>query len=151
MEDKTMQQSAAGEEQRLERLVRPVEVQELLGISEKRFYQFAKDGTLPTVRVGGSLRVREADLRRFLQSGLPLPHGQNQPIRVDMGPNTTLAGPRRRLHSVVAAPKILAPNPRATRLTKLEGGLNCWTRARIAGSASMCRTNRGDTARKVSE
>jgi excisionase family DNA binding protein len=83
-----MQQTSAAtveEQQRFERLVRPAEVQELLGISERRFYQFTKDGTLPVVRVGGSLRVREADLRLYLAIGLPLPHGQHQPvIRLDM-------------------------------------------------------------------
>ncbi len=59
-------------EQRLERLVRPEEVRMLLGISERVFYRFAKEGVIPTVRVGGGLRVREGDLRQFLQSGLPL-------------------------------------------------------------------------------
>jgi predicted DNA-binding transcriptional regulator AlpA len=48
------------QQQPLERLVRPEEVRRLLGIGERRFYQFAKDGTLPVVRVGGSLRVRVA-------------------------------------------------------------------------------------------
>ena len=74
-----MLQPAMVEEQRLERLLHPEEVRELLGISERRFYQFAKDGIIPTVRVGGSLRVRPADMRRFLQTGLPQPT-QRQPI-----------------------------------------------------------------------
>ena len=66
------------EEQRLERLVRPPEVRALLGISQRTFQSFVKAGTLPVVRVGGSLRVREDDLRRLLEVGLPLHQGQHQ-------------------------------------------------------------------------
>lgn len=65
-------QPATTMEEKLERMVRPEEVRKLLGISERTFYTYAQKGILPTVKVGGGLRVKEGDLRRFLQAGLPL-------------------------------------------------------------------------------
>ncbi len=70
-----MLQPATTMEEKFERLVRPEEVRELLGISERSFYTYAQRGVIPTVKVGGGLRVREADLRRLLQAGLPLRQG----------------------------------------------------------------------------
>ena len=46
------------EERRLERLVRPEEVRALLGISERVFYRFTKEGIIPTVRVEGCVKGR---------------------------------------------------------------------------------------------
>jgi excisionase family DNA binding protein len=55
-----------------QRMVRPEEVRRRLGISERTFYTYAQKGILPTVKVGGGLRVKESDLRQILEAGLPL-------------------------------------------------------------------------------
>ncbi len=40
-----------------ERLLRASELQTALGMSRAKVYRLMQDGTLPTVRIGGSIRV----------------------------------------------------------------------------------------------
>lgn len=49
-------------------LYRVPEACELLGISRSKLYLLIASGELPTVRVGGTRRVRASDLRDFAAS-----------------------------------------------------------------------------------
>jgi excisionase family DNA binding protein len=48
------------------RLMRGVEVAEILGVSRGRAYQLMKDGTLPVVRIGRSVRVPSTELEKWI-------------------------------------------------------------------------------------
>jgi excisionase family DNA binding protein len=48
------------------RLLRGTEVAEILGISRPRAYQLMKDGTLPVVRIGRSVRVPSTELEKWI-------------------------------------------------------------------------------------
>jgi len=48
-------------------LLRPIEAAWLLNFSVARVYQLIRSGELPSVRVGGSLRVPRADLEGWLR------------------------------------------------------------------------------------
>lgn len=57
--------------QRMNALLKPAEVQALLGVSRAWVYAAAQDGRLPCVRLGGPdgpLRFRPADLERLVDS-----------------------------------------------------------------------------------
>jgi excisionase family DNA binding protein len=47
-------------------LLRPAEAAEALGVSRSRAYELIAAGELPSVRVGGSVRVPVAELRRWI-------------------------------------------------------------------------------------
>jgi excisionase family DNA binding protein len=49
-------------------LVRPSEAAELLGIGRSKVYQLLADGTLPSVRIGKSVRVPVEKLRGWVES-----------------------------------------------------------------------------------
>jgi excisionase family DNA binding protein len=47
-------------------LLRPSEASEILGIGRSKTYQLMADGTLPTIRIGKSVRVPAEALRRWI-------------------------------------------------------------------------------------
>lgn len=47
-------------------LLRVTEVSELLGISRSKTYELIGAGVIPAIKVGSSVRVPEADLRRWV-------------------------------------------------------------------------------------
>lgn len=49
-------------------LFRPSEAAELLGIGRSKVYQLLADGTLPSVRIGKSVRVPVEKLRGWVES-----------------------------------------------------------------------------------
>jgi excisionase family DNA binding protein len=49
-------------------LLTPVEAAAVLRIGRSKVYQLLNDGSLPTVRVGGSLRVPAEELRRWVEA-----------------------------------------------------------------------------------
>ena len=49
-----------------ERLLRPTEVAELLGVSRTKAYQLIQDGRIPVVRVTGSVRVPHRALMAWI-------------------------------------------------------------------------------------
>jgi excisionase family DNA binding protein len=50
------------------KLLRAVEVAEILNISRAFVYQLMQTGELPTVRLGRSVRVRPSDLQEVIRS-----------------------------------------------------------------------------------
>jgi len=57
-------------------LLRPSEAARLLGISRSKCYELIHSGDLPSIRLGGSLRIPVAELRHSLKARL-------QPAQVD--------------------------------------------------------------------
>ena len=56
------------------RLLKVTDVAELLAISRAKVYVLMADGSLPSVKIGGSRRIRAADVQEFvanLEPGLP--------------------------------------------------------------------------------
>ncbi len=51
-------------------LLRPQEAAEILGVSRAKLYELLSDGTLPRVRLGGSVRVPALALRRWVDEKL---------------------------------------------------------------------------------
>ena len=51
-------------------LLRPQEAAEMLGVSRAKLYELLADGTLPKVRLGGSVRVPALALRRWVDKKL---------------------------------------------------------------------------------
>ena len=49
-------------------LLRPAEVAEQLGVSRTRCYQLLKAGTIPSVKIGSSVRVPTSQLRRWIDT-----------------------------------------------------------------------------------
>ena len=58
------------EPERDERLYKIAEVQRRLSIGRSKAYELVATRQLPGVRIGSSLRVREQDLRRFIESNV---------------------------------------------------------------------------------
>lgn len=54
--------------------LRPRQVAELLGLTERSVRRWIRDGTLPSRRLGGARFVARADLERLL--GAPLEHAE---------------------------------------------------------------------------
>jgi excisionase family DNA binding protein len=54
-------------ELRQTRLIRPSEAFGLLGIGQTKGYRMIKSGTLPTVRLGGSIRIPLAALNAWIE------------------------------------------------------------------------------------
>jgi excisionase family DNA binding protein len=50
----------------LERLYTLKEVMEMLQLSYTTVYRMCNDGTLPSLKVGGSIRVPQESLRKFI-------------------------------------------------------------------------------------
>ena len=49
-----------------ERLMKPAEVADILQVSRAMAYKLLQQGEIPTVRIGKSVRVRRADLERYI-------------------------------------------------------------------------------------
>ncbi|WP_055109055.1 helix-turn-helix domain-containing protein [Paenibacillus ihumii] len=47
-----------------------IEVAELLKLSKCKVYALAKSGEIPTVKIGGSIRVIQEELENFLKGGV---------------------------------------------------------------------------------
>lgn len=47
-------------------LLKPTEAADLIGVGRSKVYALLADGTLPSVRVGGSVRVPTEALRRWV-------------------------------------------------------------------------------------
>jgi excisionase family DNA binding protein len=54
-------------------LLTPKEVQARISIGKTRFFELVRAGVIPTVRVGRSLRVRQHDLEKWIDT---LPAGR---------------------------------------------------------------------------
>lgn len=52
-----------------DRLLKVPEVAEILAISERTAWKLSGDGVLPTVRIGGSVRVDPVRLQQFISAG----------------------------------------------------------------------------------
>jgi excisionase family DNA binding protein len=61
---------------KVEKLLKPEEVANLLTISRSFAYQLMQSGQIPTVRLGKSCRVRPQDLAEYLENNL---HRQANP------------------------------------------------------------------------
>ena len=48
------------------KLLRPNVVAEILGVSKSYVYKLIRDGTIPSVQIGRSVRVRDLDLMIFI-------------------------------------------------------------------------------------
>ena len=55
------------------RLLRMVEVATVLGVSRSKAYQLARANTIPTVRLGGSVRVPAEALAKWVEARTQLP------------------------------------------------------------------------------
>ena len=51
-----------------ERLLKPAEVAEILQLSIGQIYALLKEGEIPSIRIGKTVRVRREDLDQYLQS-----------------------------------------------------------------------------------
>ena len=51
---------------RLTRLLTAGEVSKILNISRSYAYRMMRDGTIPSIRIGRSVRVRDMDLMEFI-------------------------------------------------------------------------------------
>jgi len=49
-------------------LLRPSEAAEALGLGKSKTYQLINDGTLPSVRIGKSVRIPNAALKKWIES-----------------------------------------------------------------------------------
>ena len=49
-----------------ERLLKPAEVADILQVSRAMAYKLLNQGEIPTVRIGTLVRVRRADLERYI-------------------------------------------------------------------------------------
>lgn len=59
-----------------DRLLTVAEVAELMRVTVPRAYELARNGVIPTVRLGRQIRVDPEQLRRVIeQGGKPLPGG----------------------------------------------------------------------------
>ena len=52
------------------RLLTAEQVAEILNISKSQIYHMMQRGEIPSVRIGGSVRVRPSDLEHFISSNL---------------------------------------------------------------------------------
>jgi len=51
-------------------LLRPTEVADLISVSRSRAYELIADGTLPSIRMGGSVRIPADALRAWIDEQL---------------------------------------------------------------------------------
>jgi excisionase family DNA binding protein len=64
-----------GEERRLETLLRPDEVCEVLGISPATFYRLVIEGRLPALKIGSAWRVRPSALYSWIKEQSKIQEG----------------------------------------------------------------------------
>ena len=48
-------------------LLRPVEVAEAIGVGRSKVYELLASGALPSIRIGGRVRVPVAELREWIE------------------------------------------------------------------------------------
>lgn len=60
-------------------LLRPMEVAEVLGIGRSRAYELIREGQLPTVRLGRSVRVPADRLREWIEANTDEPMQDHRP------------------------------------------------------------------------
>ncbi len=53
-----------------ERLLKAVQVAQILNVSRAFAYQLMRKGVIPTVKILGARRVRQEDLHRFIQENV---------------------------------------------------------------------------------
>ncbi len=53
-----------------ERLLKAVQVAQILNVSRAFAYQLMRQGVIPTVKILGARRVRSEDLQRFIQENV---------------------------------------------------------------------------------
>ncbi len=51
----------------VEFLISPQEAAEILSVSRQYVYNLATEGKLPTVRLGGAMRIRRSDIESFIR------------------------------------------------------------------------------------
>ena len=51
-------------------LYRPAEAAEAIGVSRSRMYELIDSGDIPSIRIGGTLRVPVDELRRWVEQKL---------------------------------------------------------------------------------
>jgi excisionase family DNA binding protein len=67
-EDRQYALDTTGENRMSERLLlRPAEAAIALGVSRSKIYELLSRGALPSVRLGGSIRVPEVQLREWIE------------------------------------------------------------------------------------
>ena len=67
-------------EDRMEKLfLKPQEVAETLGLGRSKTYELLASGTLPSVRIGGSLRVPASALRAWAEQQGDHPEPEDKP------------------------------------------------------------------------
>lgn len=57
-------------------LLRPVEVAEVVGVGRSKVYELISAGELPSIRLGGSIRVPVDQLRRWVDQKASTPDEQ---------------------------------------------------------------------------
>ena len=62
-------------------LLRPTEVAELLGFGRSKLYELLATGELPSIRIGGSVRVPAEALRKWVEQRLGAPSDANNRAR----------------------------------------------------------------------
>lgn len=62
----------------LTKLLKSEEIAQLLGVSKSFAYKLIRQGMVPSVRMGRSVRVRQEDLDIFISSSV---HGSKPPIK----------------------------------------------------------------------
>lgn len=56
--------------EKIEQLLTPDEVSDVLNVSRSHIYQVLREGIIPSVRIGKAVRVRPQDLRAFIGHAL---------------------------------------------------------------------------------
>ena len=51
-------------------LLRAVEIAKILGLSRSQVYRLMAQGTIPSIRIGKSIRARPEDLEKFLDENI---------------------------------------------------------------------------------
>ncbi len=59
------------------KLLRAEEVAEMLSIGKSTVYALARAGKLPSIQIGGSVRIPASDLQKWLEARRSLPNGQD--------------------------------------------------------------------------
>lgn len=59
-------------------LLRPTDAAELISVSRSRIYELIAAGTLPSIRIGSSVRVPVAALQAWIQNEIAAQAGKDQ-------------------------------------------------------------------------
>ncbi len=69
----TAMQTSANTASLPHQLLKPRDAAKLLGISERTLWTITKHGKLPAAKLGKSVRYREEDLKRYVESCMTIP------------------------------------------------------------------------------